>query len=427
MGGWAVQMAAAADPDGYRAMVLEGSSTGTFGAPAGTPDRPRNLLVVFSRFDEFSMLMWGVPQAEEIVRTDKLKQLFSTGETVVPGREYGDREAGTARMLKMPAVTHPGDHVSRDAIGAAVSWMESLLDDGAEPRTSDQTWFIKEFATLVCLIAAIVLLFPIIDRLLAHNVFGDAITGPVERGMGGAASVFLVCLLPVLTFFPFQLAGDIVFPANPVFPQQITNGILTWAWGTGILSVIVLLIQLRGGRLNPDDIGMPGSRRVIINSALLAVFSCGAVYLCVLLADFLFNIDFRFWVIALKKLSADQFIMFLLYLPLFAVFFLALSLTLHRVDRPAHVDGLLLCGGFFLLLVVQYAPLLAGGTLLLPMFPLHSIIAFQFVPVMFFVGFVSSYCFTRTSNIYTGAFVNSVLVTWYIVAGTATQALPFWS
>ncbi|MEX2327404.1 MAG: alpha/beta fold hydrolase, partial [Pseudomonadales bacterium] len=43
MGGWAVQLAAATRPDHYASMVLEGSSTGTFGAPAGTPTTPKNL------------------------------------------------------------------------------------------------------------------------------------------------------------------------------------------------------------------------------------------------------------------------------------------------------------------------------------------------------------------------------------------------
>src|SRR5512147_2206200 len=61
MGGWAVLAAAAAQPDGYRSMVLEGSAPGAFGSPGGTLTFPRNLAVVFSAFDEFSELMWDVP------------------------------------------------------------------------------------------------------------------------------------------------------------------------------------------------------------------------------------------------------------------------------------------------------------------------------------------------------------------------------
>ena len=122
----AVQMAAAAMPDAYQAMVLEGSSTGTFGAPEGTSTTPRNLLLVFSLFDEFSQLMWGADVPAEIVSTEKLKTLFATSEPVVPGKRYGDRNAGTLRQLTMPPVTHPGDHLSRAAIGDAIDWFAGL-------------------------------------------------------------------------------------------------------------------------------------------------------------------------------------------------------------------------------------------------------------------------------------------------------------
>src|SRR5438477_5545982 len=60
MGGWTVLAAAKAMPDAYKALVLEGSSTGAPFAADGTPAWPRNLAVVFSRLDEFSKLMWGV-------------------------------------------------------------------------------------------------------------------------------------------------------------------------------------------------------------------------------------------------------------------------------------------------------------------------------------------------------------------------------
>jgi hypothetical protein len=79
-----------------------------------------------------------------------------------------------------------------------------------------------------------------------------------------------------------------------------------------------------------------------------------------------------------------------------------------------------------ILLIIQYLPLLSGGTLAIASQPLLSIVAFQFVPLLFMVGVVSTYCFERTGNIYTGAFINGIFITWYMVAGTATQVVPFW-
>ena len=156
MGGWAVLAAAAAQPDGYKAMVLEGSAPGSFGAPQGTQTFPRNLAVVFSAYDEFSDLMWGVPTGADVVRSPKLKEIFGTLEPVVPGKLYGYLEYDSARMLHVPPVTHPGDHLSTAAIGAAVDWFALTLHGGTPQPAHHQIWYWKELTTLVALVGMII-------------------------------------------------------------------------------------------------------------------------------------------------------------------------------------------------------------------------------------------------------------------------------
>src|ERR1700710_2363591 len=70
MGGVPVASAAAAQPDGYRAMVLEGSTPGFLGAKA--PAKLNNLAVVFGQYDEFAPLMWGVPKGSLVATSPKL-------------------------------------------------------------------------------------------------------------------------------------------------------------------------------------------------------------------------------------------------------------------------------------------------------------------------------------------------------------------
>src|SRR4051794_1546153 len=93
MGGWTVVTAAAAVPDGYKAIVLEGSSTGRPFAPEGTPTFPRNLAVVFSQYDEFGQTMWGAASAKPVPDSAKLKAAFGSAEGVVPDKLYGDPAA----------------------------------------------------------------------------------------------------------------------------------------------------------------------------------------------------------------------------------------------------------------------------------------------------------------------------------------------
>ncbi|MEX0943762.1 MAG: alpha/beta fold hydrolase [Pseudomonadales bacterium] len=431
MGGWAVQLAAATWPDHYASMVLEGSSTGTFGAPAGTPTTPKNLLVVFSLFDEFSGFMWGAPVPADIVETDKLKNLFGTRQSVEPGVLYGDIAQGTARKLAMPAVTHPGDHLSRDAIGAAVDWFELTLDHKADLASDEQVWYFKELGTLIALLGLAGLMFPLVEWLVGVLGYTGARTTPFSEPVGPRAvlNVVFAMFLPIVTFFPLQVFA----PAWSLLPQQITNGILMWAWGTGLVMLLAFWLWYRGQQLTLADLGLPLAKKPILNGLVLAGSCCAILYLIVLGVDFFFNVDFRFWVVAVKAMSRDQIVMFLIYLPWFTVFFgiLALSLT-TQMPRRATLSGQMLfnggvlSAGFVVLLLAQYIPLLLGGTMLIASQPLLTIVAFQFVPLLFLVGLVLTFCHDKTGHLYTGIFLSSLFVTWYIVAGTATQAVPWW-
>lgn len=437
MGGWTVLMAAAAHPTSYQAMVLEGSSTGTFGAPEGTVEFPRNLKLVFSLYDEFSEFMWESPIPADIVTTKKLKKLFGTSEAVVEGKLYGSIEEGSARELAMPAVTHPGDHLSRQAIGSAVDWFQRTLSPPAPRPQLEQVWYLKELGTLMMLVGLAFFVLPLVDFFAKQSVFRSATTDSVTDADTPAIwkkiALLSTVLVPVLLFFPLQIVANLVLPASPLLPQQITNGVLLWAWGSGLVSVIVMWFSLRHRQVGIAQLGLPFKLRVVMSALLLALSVVGALYLVVLATNHWLQLDYRFWVVALKSMSADQIKMFIIYLPLFAVFFLALSAAAHLPDqrllspaREAARNAFLLSVGFVILLLAQYLPLFLGGTLLFSSQPLLTIVALQFVPLLALIAVISTWCFHRTNNIYTGTFVNSLLVTWYMVAGTATQAVPIW-
>lgn len=440
MGGWAVQMAGVSQPDGYQAMVLLGSSTGTFGAPAGTSTTPKNLALIFSRFDEFSSLMWGSKTAAGIVDTAKLQALFDTQEPVVVGRRYGDASQGSARQLAMPDVTHPGDHLSTDAIGYTVSWFEELL---AQPSDiSNQVWYWKELGTLLALLGLAWLVFPSIDVVLATAGAGlqaAPVRPPVQPLWVKRLALGITVLVPIISFFPLQNLADSWLPASAWLPQQITNGVLLWAWGNGLFTAALFLLWFRQQPLLTwRQCGLSINRReafVTLNVALLVVLMLYLLALLVATA----GVDFRFWVVAIKVMSSTQVGIFLIYLMPFILFFIVQSASLHaqlqlgwsspgagQQRSAGWYNGLVLSIGFVGLLVVQYVPLLLGGTLLIDSQPLLSIVAFQFIPVMLLAGMISSHCYFRTGSVYLGACVNGLWVTWYLVAGTATQALPFW-
>jgi pimeloyl-ACP methyl ester carboxylesterase len=435
MGGWTVLAAATAMPNDYKAMVLEGSSTGKPFAADGTPTWPRNLALVFAQYEEFSSLMWGVDQARDVTQSPKLQALFGTEGPVEPGKVYGDIAQGTARVLYTPAMTHPAEHISHEAIGYSLDWFGKTLQGGTPHPSDDQIWFRKEVGTLIALIGFVALLIGVFDGLLESPVFSHLRlpeiadgTMPAHVAAGGhrwTAAFVLSAFVPALTYYPaFALAGAFVTP-SPMLPQGITNQIVVWA-------LINALIALALMPLAPKRASRAG---IVGPSLLIAILTVIAGYAALWLADLLFKIDFRFWIVALKLMSTKQLLIFPIYLvPLTAFFVIALH-VLHRnfstmgTGRGAlYLTNILaLTLGFIVLLGLQYGTLWLSGKLFNPLpdpsfVPLSTIVAIQFVPLLAIAAVIATFTWRRTGSSLPGALICGLFVTWYVVAGTATQA-----
>src|SRR6201991_2695948 len=221
MGGWTVLAAATAMPNDYKSMVLEGSSTGKPFAADGTPSWPRNVALVFAQYEEFPKLMWGVDRARDVAQSPKLWAMFGTIGPVEPGRIYGDIAQGTARVLYTPAMTHPAEHISHEAIGYSLDWFGKTLQGGTPRPTDDQIWFRKEIGTLVALIGFVALLIGVFDGLLESPVFSHPRLPEVADGTmpehsaasdrRWTAAFILTAFIPALTYYPaFALGGAFV-------------------------------------------------------------------------------------------------------------------------------------------------------------------------------------------------------------------------
>src|ERR1700709_599281 len=223
MGGWAVLAAATAMPNDYKSMVLEGSSTGKPFAADGTPTWPRNTALVFAQYEEFSDLMWGVDRARDVTQSPKLWATFGTRGRVEPGKLYGDIAQGTARVLYAPAITHPAEHISHEAIGYSLDWFAKTLQGGTPRPADDQIWFRKEIGTLVALIGFVALLLGVFDGLLEAKMFarlrlpeiadGTMPEHVAASGRRWTTAFVLSAFIPALTYYPaLALAGPLVQP-----------------------------------------------------------------------------------------------------------------------------------------------------------------------------------------------------------------------
>ncbi len=433
MGGVPVIGAALSQPDGYRSMVLEGSTVPDSGqVGAGTPVFPRNLEIVFGQFDEFAPLMWHADKGSGIGSSAKMRALFGSAQPVAAGVMRGAIANGSARRFVNPPITHPMEHFTDAGVGAAVDWFQLTLIGEASPRPpADQIWFYKEIGTLVGLIGFVVVVLGAFQALLTLAPFAglasttDRPPLPARGPVGWWIAFVLTAAIPAASFYPLMGAGFAFFP-SALFPEWVTNQLAVWTVANAVIGGVLLLV---GGRRKVRF----ASRW--IPEVAIAVLSAAAGYVALALADALLKVDFRFWVVGLKPLDGRHALFALAYLPLFAAAFLvtirALHANLARPGQSGWAYGLTaataMSAGFAVLLVVQYGWLFATGRLLSPAEALNTIIAIQFVPVLATVGLIAAFAWRRTGGYVSGAVLCAILVTVYIVAGTATHWRPSWT
>lgn len=439
MGGWALGVAAAYMPEDYKAIVMEGSSTGTYGVPDGTPEWPRNLAVVFSKYDEFSALMWLTPVPGDVPASEKLMGVFGTDEPVVPGKLYGDIAAGTGRMYFQPNTIHPGDHLSQEAIGYAIEWFQMTLDGGNGLDPANQTWYWKELGNLIAAVGMIMLLLPVGMLLLKTDFFKELAQepAPIQKSstLGWWISALIVLLLGPLTFFTFkQYYTTWEWQATGLFPQNITNSIIVWTTLLGVITIVLFVLWhflLNKKKGNAEVYGLTWGGKFswckLGKSFLLAFLIAFAGYFMLVLTDYFFKTDFRYWVFAIKLMNPLQLRAAVVYFFPFLFYFLLLNLVLFaqlRKDKLAlwketliNVGVLVL--GYVIVLLFHYIPLLSGKTLGFPDESLYGIIMFQFIPFMIIAGVLLTFFNRKTGRVYVGAFLFSMLLSWIVVASTA--------
>lgn len=434
LGGAPILGAAKANPDGYRAIVLEGSTItiGGRGDPGAPPFNPRNVAVVFGQYEEFPT-MWGAERGLDVPAAPRLRDFFGTPDPVVPGRLYGSIEDGTARLLVTPPINHPQEHFTRAGVGAALDWFARTVPTASEPLPAgDQVWLFKELGTLAGFIGGVILILGVFRGLISTPLFaGLQQEGRVDlarRGPRWLLAAALTAIVPAVTYFPAMENGAKIFLAPfawvgaqewalKTFSQQITNQLVVWALLNGVIGLILSYV-LRSGRPRFDN------RWLLAAGAALG--SVGAGYLALVLVDAVFKVDFRFWVLGLKPLDGRHFILFLTYLPAFTVFFL-LTVRSYAAGLPIKGEGtaralitaaLAMSLGFVLMLGIQYGSMLSRGELAHNN-ALLTIVAYQFVPLLAVIGVIAAYTWRLTNSYAPGALICALFITWYIVAGTA--------
>ncbi|MGD8626749.1 MAG: hypothetical protein PVJ34_19585, partial [Anaerolineae bacterium] len=426
-----------------------------------TFDRPRNMLMMMGKYDEYRQRMTGVDDIEaEWMQSPQTRRAIDAENPQI-GVTYGDFEAGTARRVFVPAAIHIQVSHSSAPIAEALAWMRAAL---RPPKSlwidaGRQIWQIKEWATLAAMVAGFASLLPL-GLLLLRTPFFRTLQGPVAgryawRGKEGLKyavvnGLLMWLYLPVI-FVLFGLHVYVV-PIDGIFPMMMTNGIVWWFL---VINVIGFFLFRRwykrrseANGLTLSDLGISyRDYRFALDwgqigrTALLAALLFAFAYLVQHLLEAVFIVDYRFIFPFASDLTPYRALLFFVYFPTLLVGFLFLSLFLHGQFRRAPQASWLrtwlswtgsnvaaLVTPLLLFLLVQYVPLLTTGAIpfvgpggMLASFTMNL---FHIVGVLLLVVPLSTWFYQLTGKIYLGAMLNAALVAWMFTSSQVIAPIP---
>jgi uncharacterized protein len=426
-----------------------------------TTNNPKNMLMIFGQYDEYRARMTGTQDfAAEWMDQPVTLQVIPDADPQF-AQTYGDFEDGSARRVFMPSVIHIQESHNHAAIAEATAWMKAALepDEALWIDPAQQTWALKEYATLIAMLACLATILPL-SALLIELPFFQLLRGSPSPKVAANGKQYLkhatingllswLYLPLILTLFAVHLY---VVPIDKVFPMMLVNGIVWWFL---IINVIGFFIwrawyrkQAEAGTINLVDAGVSEkadrltlSRPLIVRTVLFGLVLFLFAYLLAHLFEAIFIVDLRFIFPFASDLTPYRALMMLLYFPFLFLGFLQMGNFLYsQVRRPARSSfwgtfaswsgwGILaVVTPLLLFLAVQYIPIFTIGVV--PFVGPGGVLAnftmslFHIIGVLVMVIPVSTWLFQLTGKIYAGALVSALLVAWMFASAQVIAPIP---
>jgi dienelactone hydrolase len=426
-----------------------------------TPENPKNMLMMIGQYDEYRERMTGVNDIKaEWMSSPQTQAAFPVLNPQI-GQTYGDFSQGTARRVFVPRAIHIQESHSSATVAEAATWMRQALHppDDLWIDADKQIWHLKEWATLVAMVAGFASLMPL-GLLLLRTKFFRPLQGPImgEYACEGKACFryavvngLLMWLYLPLIFALFGLHVYVV-PIDGLFPMMLVNGVVWWFVLINVIGFFLfrrwfkkrqretgLTLADLGISFRPDRFALDWGQ--IGKTVLLAVALFAFVYLVEHLLEAVFIVDYRFVFPFASDLTPYRFLMFLLYFPFLLLGFLLLALFLHGQLRRRKRETWLKTWAswsltnvlattvpLILFMLIQYVPLFTVG--IIPFVGPGGVLAnftmmlFHIIGVLILVVPLSTWFYQLTGKIYLGALVNAALVAWMFTSSQVIAPIP---
>lgn len=352
------------------------------------------------------------------------------------GREYGDPDARTLRVVHNTRNIHPLLPYDPRSIAHIVDFFTGVF--GLEPTipSTNQTWYLKEGFTLIALVGAFLFLVPFAVLLLKLPFFRSLANPPppaLPRPRGAGRVIFwstfvFSALVACFSFVPLVRETFVLFPAASSarqtwwFPQRINNAVLLWAVFNGTIGLLLfwLTFRLHGKKngVSIEHLGIRTTARELFKTSCLALCVFAGFYLLLFAVYGVFHTDFRFlFVSATVSFPTKMLIVFLEYLPFFLIFYLGNSIRVNSASRfegQREWAGMLLMGigntvGLVMIMAIQYVWFFSTGTVYWTAEWLFANMLFGVIPMMFLLPYFNRYFFRITGKVYLGGMVTCLV------------------
>lgn len=465
MGTWASWTVAAAysgsdiEP---RATILQCGELFSKSAYEANKIRFNNVLLLTSKYDEFNYFRDFSRKTvdDDVIRNDLSSEFLNCAKGQgVWNKTYGKFADGSARRRQLLITNHRLATHDHNALTTSIEWLNNAFDVKMNLSSSDHIYMIKEVLVLVATLSALVSLMALFNILINTPVFADLAHPELnemrESRKGGRywKGAFITILIGFITYpFCTQLGhGLLPLPDTTVFRMTIGNGFLSWYLILVVIMLLTTIISKIRAKKNDEEftffeLGMATDKtkkfvdfKLFILGLLLAVVLAAFMYGQCFLAERLFMLDFRFIWPFFKSFDADRIVQFLIYIPVFLIFFLANNSKIFAQNQAYGTaiegfGGFIICwfknalcmiGGVLLLILLEYIPFFMGigpGADLLfsstfggPFMSLMIV----FVPQVLVFSLICTHMYRKTGSVFAGASLVAILACWIVTGGSA--------
>ena len=316
----------------------------------------RDIGVVAAKYDEFffrTRLEDGSRTAPgEYINQDTAQSFLNFGIDPAEGEK---RDAYTVytkeidgedamRVIYNPDQIHPWNTISNNVVTSSIGFFEESLGAPNPIPATNLVWYWKQLFNIIGLAGFAMFVLAFAKVLLDTKYFSslkvdeEVVAQPAPTGAAKVwfwVSLFLMAFVSGYSYLklPAFISDKELRP--DYFLQSPTFFIGVWAVVSALFILIMLFISwyfFGAKKVSLKERGVTISLGNLWKTILLSLAVVFSAFLIVFISDWLFKVDFRFWVIPVKAFMPDKFRIILMYAPFFLFFYIIHSVAVNSFN-----------------------------------------------------------------------------------------------